>query len=93
MVLPDDRVVFAGRLGTAPALFVTTPDGELDPDAGGVGAGPSGTDTIPGAYLYKPLSGTTSHFYALALSPDKKRVAAVTNNHADGALLAILDVE
>ena len=48
---------------------------------------------MPGAYLYAPLSGATSHFYAIALSPDKKRVAAVTNNHADGALLAILNVE
>lgn len=93
VVLPDDRVVYAGRLGTSPALFVTTPDGELDAEAGGIGAGPGGSDTIPGAYLYPPLSGTTSHFYAIALSPDKKRVAAVTNNHADGALLAIVDVE
>jgi len=93
VILPDDRIVYAGRLGNAPALFVTTPDGELDADAGGVGAGPSGTDTIPGAYLYRPLSGTTSHFYGIALSPDKKRVAAVANNHADGALLAVLAVE
>jgi uncharacterized delta-60 repeat protein len=93
VVLPDDRLVYAGRLGTAPALFVTTADGELDPSEGGALAGPSGTDTIPGAYLYAPLSGSTSHFYAIALSPDKKRVAAVTNNHADGALLAVLSVE
>lgn len=93
VVLPDDRVVFAGRLGNAPALLVTTPDGELDPEAGGLGAGPGGTDTISGAYLYQPLSGTTSHFFAIALSPDKKRVAATTNNHADGVVLAVLDVE
>lgn len=93
LVLPDDRLVFAGRLGTAPALFVTTPDGELDTSEGGALAGPGGTDTVAGAYLYAPLSGTTSHFYAIALSPDKKRVAAVTNNHADGAILAVLNVE
>jgi len=93
VVLPDDRIVYAGRLGTAPAIFVTTKDGELDDTEGGALAGPNGTDTVPGAYLYAPLSGTTSHFYALALSPDKKRVAAVTNNHADGALLAVLSVE
>jgi uncharacterized delta-60 repeat protein len=93
VVLPDDRVVFAGRLGTAPALFVTTADGELDDTEGGVSAGPSGGDTIPGAYLYAPLSGTTSHFYAVSLSADKKRVAATTGGHADGAILAILDVQ
>jgi hypothetical protein len=72
---------------------VTTPDGDYDSTEGGLKAGPGGTDTIPGVYLYKPLSGSTSHFYAIALSPDKKRVAAVTNNHADGALLAVLDVQ
>lgn len=93
VVLPDDRIVFAGRLGTSPALFVTTADGELDDTEGGVGAGASGGDTIPGAYLYAPLSGTTSHFFAVSLSPDKKRVAATTSGHADGAILAILDVQ
>jgi hypothetical protein len=86
-------MVFAGRLGTSPALFVTTADGELDDSEGGVGAGASGGDTIPGAYLYEPLSGSASHFFALSLSPDKKRVAATTNGHADGAILAILDVQ
>ena len=93
VVLPGDRLVFAGRLGTAPALFVTTADGELDATEGGEGAGPGGGDTIPGAYLYAPLSGTTSHFFAVSLSPDKKRVAATTSGHADGAILAILDVQ
>jgi uncharacterized delta-60 repeat protein len=93
LVLPDDRIVFAGRLGTSPALFVTTEDGELDEAEGGVGAGAGGGDTIPGAYLYAPLPGTTSHFFALSLSPDKKRVAATTSGHADGAILAILDVQ
>lgn len=93
VVLPDDRIVYAGRLGASPAIFIRTKDGEPDPDEGGELAGPNGGDTVPGAYLYAPLSGTTSHFYALALSADKKRVAAVTNNHADGALLAVLNVE
>jgi len=93
VVLPGDRMVFAGRLGTAPALFVTTADGELDATEGGLGAGPGGGDTIAGAYLYAPLSGTTSHFFAVSLSPDKKRVAATTSGHADGAILAILDVQ
>jgi uncharacterized delta-60 repeat protein len=93
VVLPDDRVVFAGRFGNAPALFVTTEDGQLDTTEGGAKAGPGGADTVPGVYQYAPLSGTTSHFYAIALSPDKKRVAAVTHTHVDGALLASLDVE
>jgi uncharacterized delta-60 repeat protein len=93
VVLPDDRVVFAGRLGTSPALFVTTADGALDSTEGGLRAGASGGDTIPGAYLYAPLSGTTSHFFAISLSADKKRVAATTGGHADGAILAILDVQ
>jgi uncharacterized delta-60 repeat protein len=93
VVLPDDRVVFAGRFGNAPALFVTTEDGQLDATEGGAKAGPGGADTVAGVYQYAPLSGTTSHFYAIALSPDNKRVAAVSNNHVDGALLAILDVE
>ena len=93
VVLPDDRIVFAGRLGTSPALFVTTKDGELDDTEGGVGAGAGGGDTVPGAYLYAPLPGTASHFFAVSLSPDKKRVAATTSGHADGAILAILDVQ
>ncbi|RYZ06699.1 MAG: hypothetical protein EOO73_15495 [Myxococcales bacterium] len=94
VVLPDDRVVMAGRLGTSPALFVLTADGELDPTEGGELAGAGGADvSIPGAYLYQPLSGTTSHFYAIAASKDAKRIAAVTNNHADGALLAVLSLE
>jgi uncharacterized delta-60 repeat protein len=93
LALPDDRVVIAGRFGTSPALFVVTKDGELDADEGGVEAGPGGTDTVPGAYLYAPLSGTTSHFYAIAKSADGKRVAATTNGHDEGALLAILNLE
>lgn len=93
LVLSDDRLVVAGRFGAAPALFVLTADGELDASEGGLEAGPGGTDTIPGAYLYAPLSGTTSHFFAIAKSADGKRVAATTNGHVDGALLALLDLE
>ncbi|MDF3071407.1 MAG: hypothetical protein K0R38_7008 [Polyangiaceae bacterium] len=92
-VLADDRFVIAGRFGVSPALFVVTADGELDPTEGGLKAGPGGTDTVAGAYLYAPLSGTTSHFYAIAKSADGKRVAATTNGHEEGALLAVLNVE
>jgi uncharacterized delta-60 repeat protein len=81
VVLPDDRVVFAGRFGTDPALMVITPDGELDP---GVGE--------EGRFQYEPLSGTTSHFYGIAVSADGTRVVAGTNNHADGALVAVLGI-
>jgi uncharacterized delta-60 repeat protein len=95
VALADDRLVFAGRLGDYPAIFVVTPDGELDPTAGGLGAGPDGADTIPGAYTYPALSGIAGapNFYALSVSPDGKRVAATTSNHPDGAILAIIDVE
>lgn len=93
VVVGNDRVVFAGRLGTAPALFVTTAAGKLDTTEGGLLAGPGGTNTVPGAYLYAPLSGVTSHFFAIAKSKDGKRVAATTSAHADGALLAVLNVE
>jgi uncharacterized delta-60 repeat protein len=93
VVLPDDRVVFAGRFGTSPALMVITEDGELDASEGGKLAGANGSDAFPGVYLYKPLSDSTSHFFAIAASKDGKRVAATTNNHADGALLAVLNVE
>jgi uncharacterized delta-60 repeat protein len=91
VVLEDDRVVHVGRLGTSPAIFVTTADGELDPDAGGTGAGASGGDTIAGVFTYAPLSGATSHFFAVARSGS--RIAATTNNHADGVILALLDLE
>jgi uncharacterized delta-60 repeat protein len=95
VALADDRLVFAGRLGDYPAIFVATADGELDATAGGIGAGPDGTDTIDGAYTYpalNPLAGAPN-FYGLAVSPDGKRVAATTSNHPDGATLAIIDVE
>lgn len=80
VVLADDRVVFAGRLGPNPALFVTTPGGELDTD--------SGED---GVFAYDPLP-ETSHFYRIALSADGTRIAASTNNHADGVRVAVLEV-
>jgi uncharacterized delta-60 repeat protein len=95
IALADDRLVFAGRLGDYPAIFVATADGELDSNAGGLGAGPNGTDTIEGAYTYPALSPVAGapNFYQVAVSPDGKRIAATTSNHPDGAVLAIIDVE
>jgi uncharacterized delta-60 repeat protein len=81
VVLPDDRVVFAGRFGTDPALMVITPAGELDDSVGDAGR-----------FQYDPLSGTTSHFFRIALSADRTRIVAGTNNHADGVRVAVLSV-
>lgn len=92
IVLEDNRVVHAGRLGPNPALFVTTEDGEPDASLGGVGEGPNGDDTVAGAFSVAALPGTTSHFYAVAASADGTRVAATTNNHSAGVVLTILDV-
>jgi hypothetical protein len=85
--LPDDRVVAAGRFGIGPAIFVLTPDGEMD---AGVGTN--------GRLIYDPLVDTvtptnpTSHFFRVVLSPDGTRIAATTSNHASGVLLALLRV-
>lgn len=81
LALPDDRLVFAGRLGPNPALFVATAKGELD--------GSVGED---GVFAYDALTDPTSHFFRITASADGKRVAASTSNHADGVLVAILDV-
>jgi uncharacterized delta-60 repeat protein len=81
IVLPDDRVVFAGRFGTDPALMVISPDGELDTSVGD-----------DGRFQYDPLSGTTSHFFRIALSADGTRIVAGTSNHAEGARVAVLSV-
>lgn len=81
LALPDNQLVYAGRYGTDPAIYVVAPDGSFDP-ANGVGK----------LIRYTPLSGTTSHFFRVKASPDFKRVAASTSNHADGALLAVLKV-
>jgi hypothetical protein len=81
VVLADDRVVHAGRLGTSPALFVTTPNGELDDSV-----------SDDGVFTYTPFSEMPSHFFAVALSQDKRRIAAATSNHAQGVLLAVVEV-
>jgi uncharacterized delta-60 repeat protein len=78
VILPDQRLVHAGRFGLKPAIFVTTPDGEPAADVG--------TD---GRFEY---STNTNHFYRVALSSDGKRIAASTANHEGGARVVILGV-
>lgn len=81
LALPDDQLVYAGRYGVDPAIFVATKDGEFDP-ANGIGK----------LVTYAPLGGTPSHFFRLRLSKDGKRLAAATSNHAEGVILAVLKV-
>ncbi len=81
LVLPDDRVVHAGRLGTSPAIFVTTPEGALDKSV-----------SDDGTFTYEPFDPMPSHFFAVAASQDKKRIAAATSTHASGVIVAVLEV-
>jgi uncharacterized delta-60 repeat protein len=81
VVLGDDRVVHVGRFGPNPAIFVTLPDGQPDFASG-----------IEGRFEFDALTSPTSHFFKAALSPDGKQIVATTSNHADGVLLAILNV-
>jgi uncharacterized delta-60 repeat protein len=86
VVLPDDRIVYAGRFGNAPAIFVAKPDGDLDEGSG-----------VDGRLMYEPLVQvspplTTSHFFALAKSADSTRLVAATSNHALGVRVAFLSV-
>jgi len=81
IALEDGRVVQVGRFGTSPAIFVLTPDGELDEDQG-----------EKGIFSYTPFETMPSHFFSVALSKDGKHIAAATSNHAEGVILAILKV-
>lgn len=81
LALPDDRLVYAGKLGPNPALFVATAQGALDASVG-----------ENGVFAYDALTDPTSHFFRVTATADGKRVAASTSNHADGVLVAILDV-
>jgi uncharacterized delta-60 repeat protein len=81
IVLEDDRIVHVGRFGIKPAIFVTLPDGEMDLDSG-----------IDGRFEYDALTAPTSHFFKAAASPDRKFIAATTNNHLDGVLMTVLRV-
>jgi len=89
VALPDDRLVIVGKYGPFPSITVTLPDGALDESFG-----VDGRLTYPslGAPLATPPIAT-SHFYRIALSPDGKRVVAATNNHADGVLVTVLEVD
>ena len=94
LALADDRIVYAGRYGTDPALFVVEKDGSYDPD-NDVGYlfryDPLGTVGDPNAVPPVPAV-PTSHFYRVAQSKDGKRIFATTSNHADGVILAVLQV-
>jgi uncharacterized delta-60 repeat protein len=81
LALSDDRLVYAGRFGTAPAIFVVTANGELDASVGD-----------EGRFVYEPLTDPTAHFFRVVASADGKRIAAATSNHADGVLVAVLEV-
>lgn len=81
VVLGDDRVVHVGRFGPTPAIFVTAADGS-----------PDFTSGIEGRFEFDALTAPTAHFFKVALSPDGKQIVATTSNHADGVLLAILNV-
>jgi len=81
--LPDGRVIQAGAFGSQPALFVLTPEGELDESVG-----------EQGRFVYDAFSGeTAAHFFRVTVSPDGQHIAAATGNHADGARLAVLALE
>lgn len=81
VALPDGRVVHAGRFGVGPAVVVLTPEGAVDESVG-----------ERGVIRFDPVGEMTSHFYGIALSEDGKHVVATTSNHADGVLVAVLEV-
>jgi uncharacterized delta-60 repeat protein len=81
LLLNDGRAVQVGRFGVGPAVFVLTPDGQLDPSSGD-----------NGVITYTGVGAMPSHFFAVARSQDGKQLAAATNNNAEGVLLAVLKV-
>jgi uncharacterized delta-60 repeat protein len=94
VVLPDDRVIQVGKYGPYPAIYVIKPNGVLD---GGSGTG--------GRFEYQPLvraadpaadppvtALTTSHFFAVASSPNGKSIVATSSNHELGVRVAFLGV-
>lgn len=78
VVLPDDRIVVAGRFGGNPAAFVLTEMGVLDTSVQGDGVIELRNDTI------------SSQFFGIALSPDGTRVALTTNSNDNGARIVVL---
>jgi hypothetical protein len=94
IVLPDDRVIQVGKYGPYPAIYVVKPNGRLD---AGSGTG--------GRFEYAPLvraadpaamppvtALTTSHFFAVARSPNGKSIVATSSNHELGVRVAFLGV-
>ena len=89
LALADDRLVYAGNFATDPAIYVTTPNGDFDP-----------ANEIGALFRYTPLTTTTgangnvstSHFFRVVQSADRKRIAATTSQNVDGVLLAVLKV-
>ncbi len=80
-VLSDDRIVQVGYYSEVPAIYVLTPDGDLD--------GSVDDDGI----LEFPSATILQQFFAVTVSPDGKRIAASTSTDANGARLVILDVD
>ncbi|MEM7280469.1 MAG: hypothetical protein AAF438_02385, partial [Pseudomonadota bacterium] len=80
IVLPDDRIVIAGRFGGNPAAFVLTADGQPDSRVFGDGI----------IELSDPSGTVGAQFFGLALSPDGNRVALSTNSDDAGARIVVL---
>jgi uncharacterized delta-60 repeat protein len=80
VALADDRTLHVGRYGGNPAVYVVTPDGQVDTAQDGDGIIELGHPTI------------NSQFFAAALSPDGMRVALTTNANNNGARLVVLEV-
>jgi hypothetical protein len=83
-LLADQRLVYVGNYGEEPAIYVTTPDGDFEPE-NNVG--------VRFSYPALPLNGTsTAHFFRVVVSPDGSRIAASTSQSTAGVLLAMLQV-
>jgi len=81
-LLNDGRIIQVGRYGVAPAVFVVTPEGQLDPSSGD-----------KGVISYAGVGGEMpSHFFAVARSQDGKQLVAATSNNAAGVVVAVLKV-
>jgi uncharacterized delta-60 repeat protein len=94
VVLPDDRLVYAGNFATDPAIYVVTPDGSFDPenDVGALFRYTPLTVTVTTNTTTGVTSTSTSHFFRVVTSADGKLIAASTNQNVDGVRLAILKV-
>jgi uncharacterized delta-60 repeat protein len=91
IALADNRALMAGRYGQYPAIFVLTDAGKPDAKIKGKQLETNGMLLFP--TLTSDKQPATSMIYGLALSPDGKHIVAGTNNHEQGALLAVLEVK